>query len=227
METESLSDVDRIAGNIEVLGDVESAIVEIERQFAEAGSLAKEKDRLATAVNNLVLEEAQILSDGESSETAIVKKLIETRARKDVQSARLVATENRLAEQAAALDAQGAAVRRAFQIVVGRLYVSREKRVTQTLTSLFGADWIILRDGKRLGMKDLGRQTQLMKQARDLDIKMSHAIEDPAQEELALRQRLRTWLSEIKNLVDAEPGLVLRVPARQEPIEQPREMVEA
>jgi hypothetical protein len=225
METESLSDADRIAANADALSTVESEIVSLEQMLAGLESLNSEKDRLSAAVQSLTLDETRTLQD-DGSEAVIVKKLIELRTRRDVQSVRLANTQDKIKEQTAALDGQGAAVRRAFQIVVGRLFVSRESRVTETLTNLFGADWIILRDGKRLPMKDLSKQTQLMKQARDVDIKMSHPIEDPVQEELALRQRLRTWLAEIKELVDAEPGLVPRVPARQ-PIEQPRELVEA
>jgi hypothetical protein len=228
METEILSDTDRIAANADALGKVESEIASLERMFAGLESLGNERDRLSAAVQGLHTEEAQILSDGATSESAVVKKLIETRARRDVQSARLASTQDKVKEQTAALAVQGTAVRRAFQIVVGRLYAWRETRVTQTLTNLFSGDWIVLRDGKRLGMKDLARQTQLMKQARDLDIKMSHPIEDPAQEALALRQRLRTWLAELTDLVTSEgPGLVLTVPARQ-PIEEPaRELATA
>jgi hypothetical protein len=112
-------------------------------------------------VQSLHTEEAQILADGASSESSIVKKLIETRARVDVQNARLVSTQDKIREQTAKLSNQGANVRRAFQYVVGRLFVARDARVTATLVELFG-DWIILRDGKRLEMRHLARQTKLM-----------------------------------------------------------------
>jgi hypothetical protein len=73
-------------------------------------------------------------------------------------------------------------------------------------------------------MGHLAKHTQLMKQVRDLDVKVSHPLGDAAQEREAWK-RARTWLGEVKDLVEGEPGLVLTVPARQ-PIEQPREMAD-
>jgi hypothetical protein len=227
METESLSDADRTTANAAALGTVESEIVSLEQMFAALESLKTEKDRLSAAVRTLTEEETRTLQDDGGSESAVVKKLIEIRTRRDVQSARLTSTQDKIKAQTTGLADQGESVRRAFQFVVGRLYVARETRVTATLTELFGNHWIILRDGKRLEMKHLAKHTQLMKQVRDLDITVSHPIGDPAQEEIALRQRPRLWLTELTDFVNREPGLFIRsVPAKQQqPIEQPaREM---
>lgn len=222
METD-ISDADRVAGNTQVLAEVESEIASLERMFTELASLGTEKDRLTTTVENLTADETRTLQD-DAAESVIVKKLIEIRARRDVQSTRLVSVENRIREQTANLSIQGEAVRRAFQAVVGRLWLSRDERITAALRELFSSDWIILRDGKRTGIKDLVRHTQLMKEVRDLDIKVSHPIGDPAQEWAALQHRPRIWLTEVTDLVTTEPRLVLTVSAKRQPIEQPREM---
>jgi hypothetical protein len=149
--------------------------------------------------------------------------LIEIRTRKDVQNARLNSTQEKIKAQTTDLADQGEAVRKAFQFVVGRLYVSRETRAMAHLTELFGGDWIIWRDGKRAEMKYLTKHTQLMKQVRDLNIMVSHSIEDPAQEEIALRQRPRQWLAELTDFCTNEPGLRLKIVTtdQPQPIEQP------
>jgi hypothetical protein len=217
----------RIAGNNQVLAEVEAEIVAIEQMFTKLESLENEKTRLAAAVENLTADETRTLAD-DAAESVVVKKLIEIRARKDVQSARLTSTQDKIKELTADLSNQGANVRRAFQVVVGQLWTSRQTRTGVALRELFGSDWIVLRDGMRYEMKFLAKHTQLMKEIRDFDVKVSHEISDPEQEVLALSQRSRLWLTELTDLVNREPGLVLRtVPAKQkQPIEmQPvREM---
>jgi hypothetical protein len=103
---------------------------------------------------------------------------------------------------------------------VAQLWQSRDARVAATLTELFGGDWIVQRDGKRLEMKHLARLTKLIREMRELDNRLCHPIGD-AQQETAALQRARTWLAEIAELVSSEPALVLKVPAEQQPIEQP------
>jgi hypothetical protein len=68
----------------------------------------------------------RILSDGATSESALVRKLIELRARRDVQSARLASTQDKIKQQTADLTVQGANVRGQlesrqprFQLVTG------------------------------------------------------------------------------------------------------------
>jgi hypothetical protein len=218
------ADAERNRANADFLSTVESEIVSLEQMFSRLESLKTERDRLSSAVQSLTADETRTLAD-DASESVVVKKLLEIRGRKDVQSARLVSTEGKIAEQTDALSVQGANVRRSFQVVVGRLWLSRDARVIEALVELFGAGWIVLRDGKRLEMKHLARQTKLMKEMRDLDNKVSHPISDSVQETAAL-QRSRTWLDEIRSLVEHERGLTLMQP---EPlIEEPaREMVEA
>jgi hypothetical protein len=58
-----------------------------------------------------------------------------------------------------------------------------------------------------------------MKQLKDVDNRLCHAHGDQAQETLALQQRPRAWLAEIRNLVDGEQGLTLTQPPQ--PIEEP------
>jgi hypothetical protein len=224
MEIEPSETELRIAGNVQVLAEVEAEIVSLEEAFSKLKSLVKEKDGLTTAVQSLLTEGTQILSDSASSESIIVKRLLQTRATKDVQAARLAGTEDRLREQTADLATRGANVRRAFQFVVGRLWVARDTRVTEILVDLFAGGWIVLRDGKRLEMRHLARQTKLMKEIRDFDVKVSHPISDAQQEDIALRQRPRLWLVELTDFVNGEPRLVLKVPAVPQPIEQSREM---
>lgn len=228
MEIDNISDSDRITANADVLSTVESEIGSLEQMFAALESLKTEKDRLTAAVQSLTEDEARTLQDDGSSESAVVKKLIEIRTRRDVQSARLSSTQDKIKTQKIDLANQGEAVRRAFQFVVGRFFVAREERVTAALVELFG-DWIVLRDGKRLEMRHLAKQTRLMAQARNLDVKLSHPITDPAQEEFAMRHRLRAWLGELTDIVTREPQLAIRnVPAdQQKPIEQSRELVTA
>src|ERR1700688_3666451 len=98
MEIET-SDAERIAANADVLSTVESEIVSLEQMFSRFELLKTEKDRLSSAVQSLHTEEAQILADGATSESAIVKKLIETRARMDVQNARLTSVQDKITEQ--------------------------------------------------------------------------------------------------------------------------------
>jgi hypothetical protein len=50
-------------------------------------------------------------------------------------------------------------------------------------------------------MKFLAKHTKLIREIRDLDVKVSHEIGDPEQEVLALQQRPRTWLAEITDFV--------------------------
>jgi len=223
METESLSDADRIAANAAALGIVESEIASLEQMYVELESLKTQKDRLSAAVQSLTEEETRTLQDDGSSESAVVKKLIEVRTRKDVQSARLTSTQDKIKAQTTGLADQGEAVRKAFRFVVGRIYASRQARVMAILSELFGCGWLILRDGKRTQMDVFAKHTVLMRQIRDFNNKVSHAIEDPAQEELALRERPRQWLSELTDLVNGEPGLALRIVTtdQQQPIEQP------
>jgi hypothetical protein len=89
MEIEPSETELRIAGNVQVLAEVEAEIVSLEEAFSKIESLVKEKDRLTTAVQSLLTEEAQILSDGATNESTIVKRLLQTRATTDVQNARL------------------------------------------------------------------------------------------------------------------------------------------
>lgn len=226
METESLSDGDRATANADALSTVESEIVSLEQMFAGLESLKTEEDRLSAAVQSLHTEEAQILSDSAASESVIVKKLIETRARKDVQSARLASTQEKIREQTVALAVQGEDTRKAFARIVAQLWQSRDARVMAALIELFGGAWIVQRDGKRLEMKHLARHTKPVREMRDLDNRLCHPHGDPVSETAALQQQPRTWLSEIRSLVDAERGLALRVPARQ-PIEEARELATA
>ena len=214
-----ISDTDRIAGNADVLSTVETEIVSLEQMFAGLESLKTEKDRLNAAVQNLTTEETRTLGD-DAAESVIVKKLIEIRARRDVQSARLASVEDRLKEQTAALAVQGETVRRAFARVLSPIWVTRQARAMATLTELFGGP-IHLRVG-RVELKELTLRMSLMKQLKDVDNRVSHPISDPQQEWAAL-QRARTWLAEITDLVTSEPGPALRVPARQA-IEQPQEL---
>ena len=215
MEIET-SDAERIAANADVLGRVESEIVSLEQMFSRLESLKTEKDRLSSAVQSLVADETRTLAD-DAAESVFVRRLIELRARKDVQSARLTSIQDKITEQTAALDVQGANVRRAFQVVLARLWLAREARVTGNLVEQFG-DWVVLRDGKRLEMRHLAKQTKLIKEMRDLDNKVSHPISDPVQETAAL-QRSRTWLAEVRDLVTSEPGLTL-MPPKLQPIEE-------
>jgi hypothetical protein len=219
MEIENLSDTDR---NAVVLGTVENEIALLERHFAEIESLKVEKDRLCTAVRNLTDEETRILGDdGSGNETALVKRLGETRGRRDTQTARLRNTEDRIEAQIADLNAQGANVRKAFAGVMAQLWTARQQRVTTALNEMFGP-FIRLRIG-RAELRELVDQTVLMKQLKDSRNRFVQPISDPAQEKLAL-QRTRTWLAEIAKLIDDE-GLTLKgFPAKQQPIEQPREM---
>jgi len=222
METD-ISDADRIAGNADVLSTVETEIVSLEQMFAGLESLKTEKDRLSAAVQNLTAEETRTLGD-DAAESVIVKKLIEVRARRDVQSARLASTQDKISEQTADLAVQGETVRRAFARVLSPIWVTRQARAMATLTELFGGP-IHLRVG-RVELKELILRMSLMKQLKDVDNRVSHPIGDPQQEWAAL-QRARTWLAEIQDLVTSEPGLVLKVPAVQQPSQQPREMATA
>jgi hypothetical protein len=226
MQTESLSDADRIAGNAAVLDSVELEIVRLEGAFTELESLKTQKDRLSEAVRSLTEEETRTLADDGSSESAVVKKLIEIRTRKDVQNARLTSTEGKIKTQITDLADQGEAVRRAFRFVVGRLFASRQARVIATLTELFGGDWIILRDGKRAKMEVFAKHTVLMRQVLDLNNRLLHAIEDPEQEEIALRQRPRQWLIDLTDFCTSEPGLRLKIITadQAQSIEQPQEL---
>jgi hypothetical protein len=217
-----ISDTDRIAGNADVLSTVETEIVSLEQMFAGIESLKTEKDRLSAAVQNLTAEETRTLGD-DAVESVIVKKLIEIRARRDVQNARLAGVEDRLKEQTAALAVQGETVRRAFARILAQVWLVRQARATASLSELFGGP-IRLQAG-RIELRELTRHTSLMRQLRDVDNRLCHPIADPVQETAAL-QRARIWLTEIKNLIEGEPGLTLRLPKPQ-PIEEPREMVTA
>jgi hypothetical protein len=56
---------------------------------------------------------------------------------------------------------------------------SREEKIMKSLIELFGGDWIVLRDGKRLGMKDLATQTTPMGELKNLDNRLCHPLGDP------------------------------------------------
>jgi hypothetical protein len=218
MEIET-SDADRIAGNADVLGEVESEIASLEQKFAGLESLETEKDRLTAAVQTLITEETRTLQD-DGSESAVVKKLIEIRTRRDVQSARLTNVQEKIAGHRSSLAVQGENVRRVFARIVAQLWLARQARVGAMLSELFGGP-IRLQSG-RIELRELTRHTSLMRQLRDVDNRLCHPIADPVQETAAL-QRTRGWLAEVRDLVTNEPGLTLRLPKPQ-PIEQPREM---
>jgi DNA repair exonuclease SbcCD ATPase subunit len=227
MEIQTTSETERrIAGNVEVLSELEAEIVSLEKSIVELGSLEAEKDRLCTAVQTLTEEEARILGDdGSGSESALVKRLGELRTRRDVQSARLTSINERIEAQKADLANQGAAVRKAFATVIAQLWTARQQRVTTTLNDLFGSPFIQLRIG-RAELRELVDQTVLMKKLKDSRNRVVLTIGDPVQELEALRLRPRAWLAEVTDLVTNEPGLTLKnFPAKQQPIEQPaREM---
>jgi hypothetical protein len=106
LETESLSDADRTTANVDILGIVETEFVSLEQMFAGLELLKTEKDRLSAAVQNLIAEETRTLGD-DAAESVIVKKLIELRARRDVQSARLISIQDKIKGQTADLAVQG------------------------------------------------------------------------------------------------------------------------
>jgi hypothetical protein len=225
LETESLSDADRTTANVDILGIVETEFVSLEQMFAGLELLKTEKDRLSAAVQNLIAEETRTLGD-DAAESVIVKKLIELRARRDVQSARLISIQDKIKGQTADLAVQGETVRRVFARVVGQLWVARQARATAILTELFGGP-IRLRTAGRIELRQLIDQMLLMRTLKDIDNRVSHSIDDQEQEIMAL-QRSRIWLAEIRDLVTSEPGLVLRNVQTKQPIEQPaREMATA
>jgi hypothetical protein len=224
MEIQTTSETERrIAGNIQVLAEVETEIVSLEKSIIELGSLETEKDRLCIAVQTLTEEETRILGDdGSSNETALVKRLGELRTRRDVQSARLTSTKERIEAQRADLADQGAAVRKAFAGVMAQLWEARRQRTTTALSEMFGGPFVRLRIG-RVELRELLDQTVPMKQLKDSRNRFVQTISDPAQEKLAL-ERTRSWLAEVKELIESEPDLTLR--SVKPPIEQrqPAEM---
>jgi hypothetical protein len=218
METES--DADRVAGNNLVLEDIDTQITAIEQIFSKIEFLENEKIRLSAACENLTADETRTLAD-DAAESLIVKKLIEIRARKDVQFARLISTQNKIKELTANLADQAGEIRRAFRVVVGQLFLVRQTAATETLRELFKSDWIVLKDGTRYEMKFLAKHTKAMKELRDFDVKVCHEIADPEQEILVLRQQPRLWLSALREFVASESKLVLRTAsAKPQPIEQ-------
>lgn len=219
---ESLSDADRVAGNVSVLSELESSIASLEQRFVELTSLGAEKDRLSTAVQNLSEDETRILGDdGSGNETALVKRLGELRGRRDVQSSRLNSVQDRIKIAQADLATQGAIVRRAFASVIVQLLAVRQVKALAILQELFNGP-IRPRIG-RVELKELVHQTVAVKQTKATWNKFALQIADPAQETAAWR-RTREWLAETKNLVENEPGLTLKgLPTKQpQPIEQPQ-----
>src|ERR1700693_3058190 len=102
MEIETSETERRIAGNNQVLADVEAEIVSLEQAFTKLESLESEKIRLSAAVENLTADETRTLGD-DAAESVVVKKLIEVRARLDVQKARLASTQDKIKELTADL----------------------------------------------------------------------------------------------------------------------------
>ena len=168
MEIET-SDAERTRANADVLATVESEIVLLEQKFSELASLETERDRLSAAVQSLTKEEAATLAETTLSESVIVKKLAETRGRRDVQSARLISIQNKIKAHTADLADQGANVRRAFGRALAPLHTARQQRVVAMLTELFGAPFIYSHDGLRIQvLRELSDQTVLMKQTQRL-----------------------------------------------------------
>jgi hypothetical protein len=119
---------------------------------------------------------------------------------------------------------RGENIRKVFARIVAQIWLARQARATASLSELFGGP-IRLQAG-RIELRELIRHTSLMRQLRDVDNRLCHPIADPVQETAAL-QRSRIWLSEIRSLIEGEPGLVLTLPKPQ-PIEEPaREMATA
>jgi hypothetical protein len=215
-----ISDVERDAANSDVLASVASEISHLEQMFADLTSLESERDRLTATVQNLHSEEAQILQET-TNEAAIIKKLTTTRGARDVQSARLVNVQDKLAAHRIDLVDQGGRVRRSFAAVMAQIWTARQQRVSAMLSELFGGlPFIRLRTG-RVTLRELTDQAAPMIQLKDVSHRVSHAIGDPVQETAGLL-RSRTWLSDVADLVRSETTLTLRtVPAKQQPIEQP------
>jgi hypothetical protein len=228
MEIKSSETENRIAGNIQVLAQVEAEITLLEEKFAGLESLESEKDRLATVVRNLVSEETATLAETTLTESLIVKRLGEIRGRRDVQSSRLNSVQDRITNAQADLVEQAANVRKGFSGIISKLLQSRQTRALAALTELIGSPFVRLRIG-RAELGELVHQTVMVKEVKTVWNTVSQSIGDPLQELQVLRLRTREWLAQARNLVENEPGLMLKnVEARQQPIEQPaREMAAA
>jgi hypothetical protein len=118
---ESLSDADRIAGNTQVLAEVEAQIASLEQMFAGLESLGNEGIGFAARSTN-----SECGRDGNARGDDVERichglEAIEIRARRGVQAARLTSTQDKLKEQTANLSIQGENVRRAFARIVSQL----------------------------------------------------------------------------------------------------------
>jgi hypothetical protein len=181
-------------------------IAPLEQGFVRLDALEAERARLESEVKRAITEETAILNDEGLSEKDAVKRLLEVRARKDVQSSRLGAAERRVKEHRFDLLESCSLVRRKLGTLVFYIRTSRTKRAKQIFEDLIEGP--VRFSG--VGLMDLVRRTKLVREIELVAARISTGQNIDQETELnTLRQLARQWFKECKALVFAEPGFNL------------------
>jgi hypothetical protein len=210
------------------------AIAPLEAGFTKFDALTVERARLESEVKRAITEEAAILNYEDLNEKDAVRKLVQTRAVRDVQASRLSAAERRVNEQRLVLLESAAIVRRNLGNLLYYVRTARIKRATAIIQDLIEGP---VRFGS-VGLMDIVRRVKFVREIDQATNRVTTGQNIDADVELTtVKQLARQWFEEVKSLVLTEPGFSLQdvmpkqVPAEGESelaeVEQPGELVEA
>jgi hypothetical protein len=204
---ETVSD-DQTDANSAELAKIElEVIAPLEQGFLRLDALEAERARLESEVKRAITEETAILNDEGLSEKDAVKRLLEVRARRDVQSSRLGAAERRVKEHRFDLLESCSVVRRKLGTVVYYVRTARTKRAKAIIEDLLEGP--VRFSG--VGLMDLVRRVKFVREIELVVNRISTGQNIDQEVELStLRQLARQWFEECKALVFAEPGFNLQ-----------------
>jgi hypothetical protein len=221
---QTVSDDQADSNSIE-LRRIELEVIEpLEEGFTKLDALETERVRLESEVKRAITEETAILADESVNEKDAVRKLLQVRALRDVQTSRLGAAERRVDEQRLNLLESAAIVRRKLGNLLHHVRSARTKRASAIIEDLIEGP---VRFGP-IGLGDLVRRTKIVREIELAINRISTAQNIDQQIELdTLRQFARQWFKEVESIVLAEPSLNLQnLLPKQKPVEMASEIEE-
>ena len=127
--------------NYEVLRRIQGGLTELEGAISRLDSLIAESTRLATEVQKVAQQEAELLRDESLSEATATKRLIEIRARADVLGTRAKAAAEPVQEQQNPVLDLGAVIRRTLARAANEILMARQARIQRLLDDLLGVQF--------------------------------------------------------------------------------------
>lgn len=220
METVSDDQTDTNSAELEKI-DLE-LITPLEQDFAKLDALDAARTHLESEVKRAITEETAILNDESLNEKEAVRKLLQVRALRDVQTSRLGAADRRVQEQRFDLLESAAIVRRKLGHLLYYVRTARTKRAEAIIKDLIDGP---VRFGP-IGLMDLVRRVKFVREIELVINRISVGQHSDQQIELdTIRQFARAWFKECAAIVLAEPSLNLQdLLPKQEPVGLPSEI---